>query len=42
MVPPLLRELVKVNTDVVILGLGDWFEIWDAAALKEYEEANPE
>ena len=37
LVPPELRKAVGITKDVMLLGMGSHFEIWDAAKLDESE-----
>jgi len=37
LVPPELRQAVNLKRDVMLLGMGSHFEIWDAAKLAENE-----
>lgn len=37
LVPPELRRAVGISRDVMLLGMGSHFEIWDAAKLEESE-----
>jgi MraZ protein len=37
LVPPELRKAVGITKDVMLLGMGSHFEIWDAAKLEESE-----
>jgi MraZ protein len=37
LVPPELRKAVGITRDVMLLGMGSHFEIWDAARLEESE-----
>ena len=37
---PALREFAKLKKDVVVAGVADHLEIWDAAAWAAYENAN--
>ncbi len=37
LVPPELRRAVSITRDVMLLGMGSHFEIWDAAKLEESE-----
>jgi MraZ protein len=39
-VSPALREFAKLSREVVVAGVADHIEIWDAAAWAAYEEAN--
>ncbi|MCF0253855.1 MAG: division/cell wall cluster transcriptional repressor MraZ [Duodenibacillus sp.] len=39
LIPSDLRALCRLDKDVVLLGLGEHFELWDAAQLKAQEEA---
>lgn len=39
LVPPELRAAVGLERDVMLLGMGDRFELWDAQALAEHEQA---
>jgi MraZ protein len=38
LVPPPLRGHAGLQQDVVVIGAGDWFEIWDAARWRETQE----
>jgi len=40
LVPPTLREYAALSKDCVILGLGNYIELWDAAAYKQYMDDN--
>lgn len=40
LVPPSLREYAGLSKDCVILGLGNYIELWDAAAYKQYMDEN--
>lgn len=40
LVPPSLREYAALSKDCVILGLGTYIELWDAAAYKQYMDDN--
>lgn len=37
---PVLREFAGLKKDVIVAGVGDHIEIWDAAAWASYEEDN--
>jgi MraZ protein len=37
---PVLREFAKLGKDVIVAGVGDHVEIWDAGAWTAYEDAN--
>jgi MraZ protein len=39
LIPPELREAVGLDREVVLMGLGTRFEIWDAARLKHRDDA---
>jgi MraZ protein len=39
-ISPALREFAHLNREVVIAGVADHLEIWDALAWTQYEEAN--
>jgi MraZ protein len=39
LVPALLKEYAKINRDVMVIGAGDHFEIWDTKTWKEYASA---
>jgi MraZ protein len=39
-ISPALREFAGLKREVVVAGLGDHIEIWDAAAWAAYEESN--
>jgi MraZ protein len=37
---PVLREFAGLSRDVIVAGVGDHIEIWDAGAWAAYEDAN--
>lgn len=37
---PVLRDFAGLSKEVIVAGVGDHIEIWDAAAWAAYEEAN--
>ncbi len=37
LIPPELRKAAELSRDVMLLGMGSHFEIWDAAKLAENE-----
>jgi MraZ protein len=39
LVPTLLKEYAHINREVMVIGAGDHFEIWDMKAWKEYASA---
>jgi MraZ protein len=39
LVPALLKEYAKIDRDVMVIGAGDHFEIWDTKTWKEYASA---
>jgi MraZ protein len=39
LMPTLLKEYAHINRDVMVIGAGDHFEIWDKKAWKEYASA---
>jgi MraZ protein len=39
LLPTLLKEYAKIKRDVMVIGAGDHFEIWDTHAWKEYASA---
>jgi MraZ protein len=43
LLPTLLKEYAHINRDVMVIGAGDHFEIWDTKSWKEYaaKHANP-
>jgi len=43
LLPTLLKEYASINRDVMVVGAGDHFEIWDTSAWKKYsaQNANP-
>jgi len=40
LLPTLLKEYAHINRDVMVIGAGDHFEIWDTKAWKEYSSAH--
>ena len=38
LVPPTLRDFARLERDVVLLGLGHHFELWDAKLYADHEE----
>lgn len=42
LVPRELVEYAGLNKDVVVIGLGEWFEIWDKATWLDHESAERE
>jgi MraZ protein len=42
MIPPFLIEHAGLKRDVVILGLGEYLEVWDRDRWSEYDEALPQ
>ena len=38
LIPPELRGLAKLEKEVVLMGVGEHFELWDAATLKQSED----
>jgi MraZ protein len=40
LLPTLLKEYARINRDVMVIGAGDHFEIWDVKAWKEYSAAH--
>ncbi|MBX7106902.1 MAG: division/cell wall cluster transcriptional repressor MraZ [Gemmataceae bacterium] len=39
LVPPELRAIAGLDKEVTLMGVGRYYELWDAAALKKFEEA---
>ena len=39
LLPTLLKEYAKIDRNVMVIGAGDHFEIWDKKAWKEYASA---
>jgi MraZ protein len=37
---PVLREFAGLSKDVIVAGVGDHIEVWDAAAYAAYQDAN--
>ncbi len=37
LLPALLKEYARINRDVMVIGAGDHFEIWDTKAWETYE-----
>jgi MraZ protein len=40
LLPTLLKEYAHITRDVMVIGAGDHFEIWDTKAWKEYSSAH--
>ena len=40
LLPTLLKEYAHINRDVMVIGAGDHFEIWDTKAWKEYADTH--
>ena len=40
LLPTLLKEYAAITRDVMVIGAGDHFEIWDTKAWKEYASAH--
>jgi MraZ protein len=40
MVPQVLREFAGLHKEVIVAGVGDHIEVWDAKAWQAYEDAN--
>ena len=40
LLPTLLKEYAHINRNVMVIGAGDHFEIWDTKAWKEYSSAH--
>jgi MraZ protein len=40
LLPTLLKEYAHINRDVMVIGAGDHFEIWDTKAWREYATAH--
>jgi MraZ protein len=38
LVPPELRAAAQLERDVMLLGMGEHFELWDAARLAKHEQ----
>ncbi|MDO8587978.1 MAG: cell division/cell wall cluster transcriptional repressor MraZ [Armatimonadota bacterium] len=38
LIPPRLREYAEIKDNVVLVGTGNWIEIWNPENWKEYEE----
>ncbi|HYH34089.1 MAG TPA: division/cell wall cluster transcriptional repressor MraZ [Nocardioides sp.] len=38
-IPPMLREYASLSKDVIVIGVGNRLEIWDAARWQEYSDA---
>ncbi|QBR90843.1 division/cell wall cluster transcriptional repressor MraZ [Nocardioides euryhalodurans] len=38
-IPPMLREYASLSKDVIVIGVGNRLEIWDAARWQEYTDA---
>ena len=38
-IPPMLRDYASLSKDVIVIGVGNRLEIWDAARWQEYTEA---
>ena len=39
LINPVLRDGAHIQRDVILLGVGEWFEIWDAAALALHKQS---
>lgn len=39
LINPVLRDGAHIQRDVILLGVGDFFEIWDAAALELHKQS---
>jgi MraZ protein len=39
LINPVLREGAHIQRDVILLGVGDLFEIWDASALELHKQS---
>ena len=39
LINPVLRDGAHIQRDVILLGVGEWFEIWDAAALELHKQS---
>ncbi len=38
-IPPMLRDYASLSKDVIVIGVGNRLEIWDAARWHDYTEA---
>jgi MraZ protein len=38
-IPPMLRDYASLSKDVIVIGVGNRLEIWDAARWQDYTEA---